>query len=205
MKEFWNDRYSASSYMYGEEPNRFLKEQLGKLPPGTILFPAEGEGRNAVHAARAGWSVSAFDYSSVAKEKAIKLAQKYEVEIEYEVDSIFEKPFQGRRFLALAAIFSHFPDNQKDEVFGVFDEWLAPGGTLIMEVFSKNHILYQKENPSAGGPKDKSMLYSIDQCEQAFSNYDITMLQEVKSILNEGAYHVGLSSLIRIVARKRKI
>ena len=47
----WNDRYSANEFAYGEQPNNYLKEQLEKLPVGTILFPAEGEGRNAVFAA----------------------------------------------------------------------------------------------------------------------------------------------------------
>ena len=51
----WNDRYSKDEYAYGEEPNRYLKEQLEKLAVGKILFPAEGEGRNAVFAAKLGW------------------------------------------------------------------------------------------------------------------------------------------------------
>ncbi len=40
----WNDRYSKDEFAYGEEPNNYLKEQLGKLDVGAILFPAEGEG-----------------------------------------------------------------------------------------------------------------------------------------------------------------
>jgi hypothetical protein len=39
---------------YGEEPNNYLKEKLEKLNTGKILFPAEGEGRNAVFEARLG-------------------------------------------------------------------------------------------------------------------------------------------------------
>jgi hypothetical protein len=50
--ERWNDRYSNSAFAYGEEPNNFFKEQIEKLNPETILFPAEGEGRNAVYAAK---------------------------------------------------------------------------------------------------------------------------------------------------------
>jgi hypothetical protein len=38
----WNDRYGKIEF-YGEQPNNFLKEQLIKIPAGTILFPAEGE------------------------------------------------------------------------------------------------------------------------------------------------------------------
>jgi hypothetical protein len=49
---------------------------LIKLPIGSILFPAEGEGRNAVFAAKLGWAVSAFDISNEGKNKGIKLAKK---------------------------------------------------------------------------------------------------------------------------------
>ncbi|EJL75480.1 hypothetical protein PMI13_00489 [Chryseobacterium populi] len=44
----WDERYSNKGFAYGTEPNNYLKNQLKKLNPGTILFPAEGEGRNAV-------------------------------------------------------------------------------------------------------------------------------------------------------------
>ena len=63
----WNDRYGSEAYAYGEMPNNYLKEQLEKLTPDTILFPAEGEGRNGVFAATQGWKVYAFDTSVEGK------------------------------------------------------------------------------------------------------------------------------------------
>ena len=59
MKEFWNSRYQEKEYAYGLEPNLFFKSELIKLIPGKALFPAEGEGRNAVFAAKSGWEVTA--------------------------------------------------------------------------------------------------------------------------------------------------
>lgn len=53
--KFWNDRYRAGEYVYGETPNKFLAEKLAGLKPGKILFPADGEGRNSVYAATLGW------------------------------------------------------------------------------------------------------------------------------------------------------
>jgi hypothetical protein len=58
----WDDRYGKIEFAYGEQPNNFLKEQLIKIPAGSILFPAEGEGRNAIYATQ-GWNVHAFDQS----------------------------------------------------------------------------------------------------------------------------------------------
>ncbi|WP_016988515.1 hypothetical protein [Flavobacterium sp. ACAM 123] len=65
----WDDRYSKTEFVYGEEPNNFLKEQLIKIPVGSILFPAEGEGRNAVYTATRGWSSAAFDQGTEGKRK----------------------------------------------------------------------------------------------------------------------------------------
>jgi hypothetical protein len=61
MKDAWNERYAAAEYIYGTTPNMFLRTQLAALPTGRLLLPAEGEGRNAVHAAREGWQVDTVD------------------------------------------------------------------------------------------------------------------------------------------------
>ena len=79
--KMWNSRYSAEEYAYGEEPNAFIKQQLDNLIPGKILFPAEGEGRNAVYAAKLGWNVEAFDLSTEGREKALSLAAQNGVDI----------------------------------------------------------------------------------------------------------------------------
>jgi hypothetical protein len=71
----WNERYSKDEYAYGEKPNNYLKEQLEKLNIGAILFRAEGEGRNAVYAAKLCWTVSAFDISVEGKNKVFRLAE----------------------------------------------------------------------------------------------------------------------------------
>ena len=72
MKDFWNQRYAADEYAYGTAPNAFFKAVLDPLPPGRILLPAEGEGRNAVYAAKLGWEVVAFDQSEGGQKKAMK-------------------------------------------------------------------------------------------------------------------------------------
>jgi len=76
MIDFWNARYAAAEYAYGTEPNAFFKAQLDQLTPGRLLLPAEGEGRNAVYAAKKGWEVVAFDQSDAGQKKALKLAKE---------------------------------------------------------------------------------------------------------------------------------
>jgi hypothetical protein len=43
----WDERFSANEYVYGEEPNDFLRAHAHRLK-GPVLSLAEGEGRNAV-------------------------------------------------------------------------------------------------------------------------------------------------------------
>jgi hypothetical protein len=88
MKAFWDERYAAKEYAYGTTPNLFFKEKIEKIEKrGLALFPAEGEGRNAVYAAQLGWKVEAFDISDSGQRKALALAKEKEVEIEYSVVS----------------------------------------------------------------------------------------------------------------------
>jgi 2-polyprenyl-3-methyl-5-hydroxy-6-metoxy-1,4-benzoquinol methylase len=198
----WNERYRDEAFAYGEEPNAYLKEQLVKLPIGTILFPAEGEGRNAVFAATLGWNVSAFDISQEGKNKAMLLAEKNKVTIDYQVGSLEELKFEEGQFDAIALIYAHFPAKIKSEYHKQFDRFLKKKGTLIFESFSKKHIDYVNANEQVGGPKDIDSLFSIEEIKADFPNYTFLELVEQEIELHEGLYHNGRGSVIRFVGQK---
>jgi hypothetical protein len=88
MQQFWDQRYQESEWVYGEAPNAFFKAFIDQQPPGTLLLPAEGEGRNAIYAASKGWTVEAFDFSPVAREKALAGAAAKGVKIRYDLQDI---------------------------------------------------------------------------------------------------------------------
>ena len=198
----WDERYSKVEFAYGEAPNNYLKAQLTKLPIGKILFPAEGEGRNAVFAAKLGWSVSAFDISSEGKNKAIKLAEKNNVSIDYQVGVLETLDFESEQFDVIALIYAHFPANIKSLYHKTFDRLLKNNGIIVFEAFSKKHIDYVTANEKVGGPKDIESLFSIDEIKSDFPNYEIIELVEQDIELNEGTYHNGIGSVIRFVGRK---
>jgi 2-polyprenyl-3-methyl-5-hydroxy-6-metoxy-1,4-benzoquinol methylase len=202
-KERWDERYSSDAFAYGEEPNNYLKEQLQKLPVGTILFPAEGEGRNAVYAARLGWTVSAFDISAEGKKKAIQLAETHNVSIDYQVGELQELNYSAGQFDAIALIYAHFPADIKSLYHKSLDNYLRKGGLIIFEAFSKKHLDYIALNEQVGGPKDIAMLFSIDEIKSDFANYEVIELTEMEIELNEGLFHNGTGSVIRFVGRKR--
>ncbi len=203
MKEKWDERYSKKEFAYGEQPNNYLKEQLNKIPTGTILFPAEGEGRNAVYAATLGWNVFAFDQSVEGKKKAIQLAGKHHVEINYEVGEFQSLTYRVNQFDVVALIYAHFPTDQKSNYHKILTTYLKPHGIVIFEAFSKRHLDYVSKNEKVGGPRDIGMLFSIDEIIADFNNLEIIELTEQEIELSEGLYHNGKGSVIRFVGRKK--
>jgi 2-polyprenyl-3-methyl-5-hydroxy-6-metoxy-1,4-benzoquinol methylase len=199
----WNDRYSKHGFAYGEQPNNYLKEQLEKLNAGTILFPAEGEGRNAVFAAKLGWTVSAFDISAEGKKKALLLAEINKLTIDYQVGELQTLNYKAEQFDAIALIYAHFPADIKSLYHKTLDKYLRTNGLIIFEAFSKKHIDYVSKNEKVGGPTDLAMLFSIEELKSDFANYEIIELQEKEIELNEGSFHNGKGSVIRFVGRKK--
>ena len=199
----WNERYSKDEFAFGKQPNNYLKEQLEKLDTGTILFPAEGEGRNAVFAANLGWTVSAFDISMEGKKKADRLAEINNVTIDYQVGDLQEISFDTKQFDVIALIYAHFPANIKSLYHKTLDKYLRNGGVVIFEAFSKRHIDYVSKNENVGGPRDLESLFSIEEIKSDFANYDIIELEEKEIELSEGLYHNGTGSVIRFVGQKK--
>lgn len=203
MHQKWDERYRDQEFAYGKEPNVFFKEWLPKFDSGNILMPADGEGRNGVYAARLGWDVTSFDFSSEGKSKALLLAQEYGVAINYIVGDLEHINFEQETFDAIGLIYAHFSAEMKPIFHKKLDACLKPGGIIILEAFSKKQIGFKKQNPKVGGPDDIDMLYSKDEIMADFNNYEIIVLEEIELVLEEGKYHNGLGSVIRFVGRKK--
>ena len=149
MKNIWDDRYRQAEYVYGTEPNAFLAEFLQNKTPGTILFPAEGEGRNAVFAATLNWEVNAFDSSEVGKFKAMELANQRGVTIDYTIQDALDAQYQSESIDMICFIFAHFPPFIRREIHKHAITWLKPGGIMLLEAFNPEQLQHQ-----SGGPKE---------------------------------------------------
>lgn len=199
----WDERFSREEYAYGELPNQYLKEKLENLKTGSILFPAEGEGRNAVYAAKIGWKTYAFDISIEGQKKAKLFAEKNKVMIDYQVGGIESLSYMPNQFDAMALIYAHFPAAFKSQYHKTLDRFLKPNGYIIFEAFSKRHIDYLAKDEKMGGPKEMDMLFSIEEIQSDFSNYHIIELNEVEVDLKEGEFHNGTGCVIRFVGQKK--
>lgn len=205
MKEVWDQRYRTVSndYAFGTTPNTYFASSLANYASkGKLLLPGEGEGRNAVFAAKQGWEVTAFDISSVAREKALKFAQEQTVNIDYLVGEPNMLLLPKNTFDALALIYVHFPAEAKSTYHQQLAQYLKKGGLLIFEAFSKQHLPLKQAKLAKGGPGNIAMLFSIEELRQDFHNFQFLELKEEEIDLNAGPFHQGKGAVIRFVARK---
>ena len=193
----WDKRYSEEQFAYGNRPNEFFKEQIEKIKPGTALFLGEGEGRNSVYAATLGWQVDAVDFSTSAKEKALRLAEENKVKINYTVADLESYQFLKSKYDVVVMIFLHLPKELNIKIFSNAISALKSGGKLIIETFSKNQI-----NNSSGGPKDPELLFSEEELSKLTQGLNRILFESKTIILDEGLYHKGKADVIRFVGEK---
>lgn len=195
-RTFWNSRYAENEIIYGHQPNRFFKNFIDTHKPGSILLPAEGEGRNAVYAATRGWKVDAFDFSEEAYKKAIALSRKKNVSINYQVQEI-ETFTAGKKYDAVGLIYVHLPKNTRQEFHKKVHDTLRPGGFLILEAFAKEQIDF-----NSGGPKDISLLYDAPTICQDFPFLHTLFCGQREIELDEGNFHKGKAAVLQLIGQK---
>lgn len=197
MKGFWDQAYEKEAYLFGTEPDGFFAEVLPSYKPGRILLPGEGEGRNAVFAAKLGWDVTAYDYSPAAKVKAQKLAVNNKVNIVYDIKDIKTANYPNGRFDAIAFLSIHFNQQDRQEIHSRLKQQLKSGGIFILHAFSVEHPKYNDK-----GPQTSEHLYSEADVLRDFADFEIIQMETVREYIKEGPSEMGDSSVFRFVGRK---
>ncbi len=197
----WNTRFSAESYVFGTEPNEFLKSQAHRLKPGwRALSVADGEGRNSVWLARQGLKVTAFDFSPVGLDKARRLAQAAGVEVDYHRADIREWDWDAEQYDVVVVIFIQFlTPAERAHVFAGMIRALKPGGLLIMQGYRPEQLKY-----NTGGPKQVDQLYTESLLRESFAALEMLHFASHDDEIDEGGGHKGMSALIDLVARRPK-
>lgn len=200
----WDNRYASDKYAYGESPNDFFRQSFQiHQPSGKILLPCEGEGRNAVHAAKIGLDVFAFDISKEGKKKALALAEKENVSVKYQVGDFLDAKLDDNDYDVAALIFAHFPAELIHSFHRKVANAIKSNGLIIIEAFHVDHQVFQNKNPKVGGPIDEKMLFTKGTIERDFSDFSTIMLDDCEVVLSEGELHKGQSNVLRYIGRKK--
>lgn len=192
-KSFWDEKFDQDEYIYGTAPNAFFAEKLlGIEDEGKLLLPGEGEGRNAVFAARNGWEAIACDQSYIGRKKARALADKYEVSLRYDLCSVAEMPYARESMDAVGLFYIHVMPGIRPKFHKDVQTILKPGGHLILEFFHKEQL-----GRTSGGPKTDDLLYTVKLLREEFPKIEFSELEKKKVQLSEGAHHKGDAVVIR--------
>ncbi len=199
-RSIWDRRFAqADGWLFGLEPNRWLAEHAGRIAAGSrALCIADGEGRNAVHLARAGVDVTAFDLSGVAVDKAVAMAAAAGVRIDTRRADIAEWTWEPDAYDAVVAIFFQFagPDLRR-RIFEGIATTLRPGGLLIIEGYGLQQLEFK-----TGGPGVADNLYTPQTLVDAFQDWLVLASRNGVLMLEEGTAHRGRSHVISAVLRK---
>lgn len=198
--EMWNKRFRTDDFIFGTEPNGWLREHAHVWQPGQrVLCVADGEGRNSVWLAAQGLRVDAFDIAEVGVAKARQLAAGAGVSVNYEVADCDNFHFETNVYDGVAAIFVQFADSaMRERLFANIKRCLKPGGTLVLQGYTPKQLEFK-----TGGPPQVSHLYTEAMLREAFADFDVLTLREYEAELKEGEQHKGMSALIGMVGRRR--
>ncbi len=196
----WNRRFAGDDYLFGTEPNTWLREYAAVWSPGQrVLCVADGEGRNSVWLARQGLVVDAFDIADAGVAKARRLAAAHGVSVNFSVADCDGYAWPEAACDGVAAIFVQFADPaMRTRLFDHLVRCLKPGGTLVLQGYTPKQLDYK-----TGGPPFVSHLYTQPMLREAFAALDIGVLREWEAEVAEGSGHRGHSALIGLVARRR--
>jgi hypothetical protein len=199
--EMWDQRFSSEEYAYGKEANIWLSERISQINPppnNRALFPADGEGRNAVWAATIGWNSEVFDLSIVGKQKCQLLAEEHGVTVNYEVDDLELREFPDEIFDLIACSWFHTPSEIRKVHMPRMLHSLKSGGHFVMEGYDTSQMPLH-----SGGPKSLDLLFDLDEVlgeligEKA-PQMHIIHTAVTSTVLDESELHKGQARVVRI-------
>lgn len=197
MSAFWDERYQGQDFVYGRQPNDFVREQAGRIPKGPVLCLASGEGRNAVYLAGLGHEVTAVDLSQQGLQKTQRLAQEAGLTLHTRHEDLSTIELEPEHYTGILAIFAHLPPPARARMHAQAVRALRPGGVLILEAYRPEQLAL-----GTGGPRNEAMLMRLDALKQELAGLNLEIAREVHRDIQEGVGHSGPSETVQILAVK---
>ena len=140
----------------------------------------------------------AIDSSAVGRRKALELAERAGVQLEYRVEDLLEGDWPTESWDLVVLCFAHLPPEVAAEVHNRVAACLKPGGTLILQSFSK-----QQFGRHSGGPPRLEWLHSVDILREQFPQLVWEQLEEKEVELRESVGHFGMAWVIEGIATRQ--
>jgi SAM-dependent methyltransferase len=156
-REDWDRRYGGTELIWTAQPNRFVVEELGELPPGRALDLGAGEGRNAVWLAERGWRVTAVDFSPVALEKGRRLAQARGVTVDWALADLRGYQAEPAAYDLVLVAYLHLLPAERAAVLAGAVAAVARHGTFLLVGHDLANL-----TEGVGGPQDPAVLYTSE-------------------------------------------
>ena len=193
----WEAKYDTDLYVYGTDPNDFLRASVAQLPTGAALCLAEGEGRNAVFLAESGFEVHSVDLTEAGVAKTLRLAQDRGVQVHASVGDLATFDIGLQRWDLIVSIFAHIPPAVRRDLHRRAVAALKPGGVLVLEAYTPDQI-----GRGTGGPSVAEMTMSLAALADELAPLQFQHAMELERDVIEGAGHTGVGAVVQVIARK---
>jgi protein-S-isoprenylcysteine O-methyltransferase Ste14/SAM-dependent methyltransferase len=171
----WDERYAATTSVWGGEPNRFVAEEFATTTPGRALDLAAGEGRNATWLAARGWTVTAVDFSAVAADRGRQTAADQELSVHWQVADLRDYQPDTAAYDAVIIAYLHLMPDELTTVLERAAAAVAPGGRLMVIGHDVTNL-----TGGTGGPQNAAILYTPEAIGAALSDLEVVRAERVK-------------------------
>lgn len=154
-RDDWNRRYQGHELVWTAQPNRFLLAEAATLQPGRALDLACGEGRNAVWLVEQGWQTTGVDFSDVALEKALRLADRRSVQVEWVESDLLDYHPPASAFDLVIVFYLQLPEPELEQILPRAANAVTAGGTFLLVGHDSSNL-----DQGYGGPQDPGVLYT---------------------------------------------
>ena len=193
----WEERFSPEAYLFGTDPNEFLRDSVAMLPAGSVLCLAEGEGRNAVFLAERSYDVHSVDLASAGVAKTLRLAEQRGVEVDAVAGDLEMFDIGTDRWDAIVSIFAHMPPHVRRGLHARVVAALKPGGVFLLEAYTPAQV-----GRGTGGPSTGETTMTLGALSDELAGLEFLHAVEIDRDVIEGPGHTGVGSVVQIIARK---
>ncbi|MEI8632109.1 class I SAM-dependent methyltransferase [Vibrio sp. PP-XX7] len=188
----WDERYNTPNYMYGKEPNDFLKANIRHIPKGPILCLADGEGETPSIWLNVAMMSPRLIYRQSHWRKQESSQQEQGVRVNFIHADLASYDLGQQQWDGIVSIFCHLPSALRTKLHHAVYRSLQNSGTYLVEGYTPQQLHYK-----TGGPSAVDMMLSAEILAQELHPMHPFTLTEKERFIQEGQLHNGLSHVVQ--------